>query len=250
MITPENLNITRPAIEPLKVTPNGNTGTVRENFITKLNKSPTETVSHPELAPVQNSKLPIVTEQQYKPNMRELMESVTGRTMDELYADPNSNWQKISKNASEILYGVVGSNKDTRNWDSIMRSENIFDVARSETEKMYGLKVDIISEVDNEFKTVAQYPVLKDNKENILRRLSGHVNDIEETLVNFGAKKESFPPNLQDKITFKDFQPEVKNLFLNLSEGLPTTQETVLHATLELITARIEHSSKSNGEKI
>ena len=227
MITPENTNVTRSIIEPLKLTQNVQTVTSEESFTSILNNSPNETEVQPELASAQNSRLSNATEKHSKPNLRELMESVTGRTMDELYADPNSNWKKISKDASEILYGVVGSNNDTRDWESIMSSENIFDTARSETEKMYGLKVDIVSEVDSEFETIAQYPVLKDNKDNILRRLSGHVNEIKETLVNFGAKKESFAPDLQDKITFKDFQPEVKNLFLNLSKDSPTTQETV-----------------------
>ena len=250
MITPENTNVTRSIIEPLKLTQNVQTVTSEESFTSILNNSPNETEVQPELASVQNSRLSNATEKHSKPNLRELMESVTGRTMDELYADPNSNWKKISKDASEILYGVVGSNNDTRDWESIMSSENIFDTARSETEKMYGLKVDIVSEVDSEFETIAQYPVLKDNKDNILRRLSGHVNEIKETLVNFGAKKESFAPDLQDKITFKDFQPEVKNLFLNLSKDSPTTQETLLHTTIDLITTRIENLSKSNQEKI
>jgi len=55
-----------------------------------------------------------------KPNMREMMEALSGRTVEELYADPDSNWQDISRKASDILYGVVGSNQDTRNFNAIM----------------------------------------------------------------------------------------------------------------------------------
>ena len=49
-----------------------------------------------------------------KPNMRELMEALSGRPVEALYADANSNWQDTSRLASELLYGVVGSNDDTK----------------------------------------------------------------------------------------------------------------------------------------
>ena len=54
-----------------------------------------------------------------KPNMREMMELIAGRSVEELYADPNSNWQAISRQASDLIYGVVGSNADTRDWQAI-----------------------------------------------------------------------------------------------------------------------------------
>ena len=31
-----------------------------------------------------------------KPNMRELMEAMSGKNVEDLYAEPNENWQKIS----------------------------------------------------------------------------------------------------------------------------------------------------------
>jgi len=54
-----------------------------------------------------------------KPNMREMMELIAGRSVEELYADPNSNWQDISRQASNLLYGSVGSNEDTRDFLAI-----------------------------------------------------------------------------------------------------------------------------------
>lgn len=54
-----------------------------------------------------------------KPNMREMMELIAGRSVEELYADPNSNWQDISRQASNLLYGSVGSNEDTRDFVAI-----------------------------------------------------------------------------------------------------------------------------------
>jgi hypothetical protein len=56
------------------------------------------------------------------PNMREFMEA-TGVT------DPNE--------ASNLLYGVVGSNKDTRDWGSIMSSADPVAAAKAATAQMY-----------------------------------------------------------------------------------------------------------------
>ena len=59
-----------------------------------------------------------------KPNLREFMEAISGRTVEEMYKDINSDWQKLSKKASDVLYGVV-SNDDTRDWSKIMSSPDI-----------------------------------------------------------------------------------------------------------------------------
>jgi hypothetical protein len=55
-----------------------------------------------------------------KPNMREMM-----------------NAGLSTKDASEMLYGVVGSNTDTRNWNAIMASDNILSAAQQATGQMY-----------------------------------------------------------------------------------------------------------------
>ena len=51
--------------------------------------------------------------------------------------------------ATELLYGVVGSNGDHRNWELIMNSENIISTARLATEKLH------LSNVDYELGQVA-----------------------------------------------------------------------------------------------
>ena len=70
-----------------------------------------------------------------KPNMRELMEALSGRPVEALYSDANSNWQDTSRLASEFLYGVVGSNDDTRDWSAIMGSSDIVRAAPSTCER-------------------------------------------------------------------------------------------------------------------
>ena len=56
-----------------------------------------------------------------RPNMREFMDA-TGAS---------------SQDASELLYGVIGSNGDYRDWVAIMASDNPIDAARAATGQLY-----------------------------------------------------------------------------------------------------------------
>jgi hypothetical protein len=53
-----------------------------------------------------------------KPNMREMMELIAGKSVEELYSS-GEDWSGISRQASALLYGSVGSNEDTRNFQAI-----------------------------------------------------------------------------------------------------------------------------------
>lgn len=61
-----------------------------------------------------------------KPNMKELMD-FTGIS---------------AKEASSILYGVIGSNEDTRDWNKILTSSDVLKAAKEETAKMYNSNSD------------------------------------------------------------------------------------------------------------
>lgn len=67
--------------------------------------------------------------------MRELMEAIGGKSLEELQAD--GSYSDIAKQSSELLYGVVGANQDTRNWNEIMKSDNIVSAAQQATGQMY-----------------------------------------------------------------------------------------------------------------
>ena len=56
-----------------------------------------------------------------RPNMREFMDATGANSQD----------------ASELLYGVIGSNGDYRDWDAIMASDNPIDAARAATAQLY-----------------------------------------------------------------------------------------------------------------
>jgi len=51
-----------------------------------------------------------------KPNMGQMMQIISGKTLDEIYAEGSDYSRGISSLASELLSGVVGSNQDTRDW--------------------------------------------------------------------------------------------------------------------------------------
>ncbi len=61
-----------------------------------------------------------------KPNIKELMD-ISGINFDD---------------ASSILYGVVGSNEDTRDWNKILTSSDVLKTAKEETNLMYNKAVD------------------------------------------------------------------------------------------------------------
>ena len=153
-----------------------------------------------------------------KPNMRELMQSLSGRKLEDLYNSPADNWKTYSTKASEMLYGVIGSRQDTRDWQAIMKSDDILSSARIETAKMHEPTVDIESKFDEDSNLIDQYAVLKNKSGEVLRVLEGTGKYVEEMLDNYGVSDTALSDNLIQKITFKDFNTEVKNLLLSKLE--------------------------------
>jgi hypothetical protein len=113
--------------------------------------------------------------------------------------------KEISRQASEMLYGVVGANEDTRDWPSIMNSSDILTEAREQTGVMYEPKVDIQSNFNNDGVLTEQIALLRDNKGNTLRSLPNDITSAEETLVNFGATSGSIPTNIEERINPEKF---------------------------------------------
>ena len=74
-----------------------------------------------------------------KPNNREMTEMIAGVPVEQLYGTMDSSqWSKYTGLSSDLLYGVVGSNQDTRNWEAIMASDNPVIAAQVATSQMYG----------------------------------------------------------------------------------------------------------------
>ena len=174
-----------------------------------------------------------------KPNMRELMEAMSGKSLEDLSAEPDKNWQKISQQASEMLYGVVGANEDSRDWTSIMNSSNILTEARKQTGAMYEPEVDIQSNFNNDGVLTEQIAVIKDNKGNILRSISTDLDTAEETLLNFGATKKSIPTNLEELINPEKFDSDLLAFLKNFNNNPVSIQQVVIQSASEVIANKI-----------
>ena len=173
-----------------------------------------------------------------KPNMRELMEVLSGRTVEDLYADPKSEWQNISAKASTILHGVIGSNTDTRDWSTIMNSEDITSAANAETGKMYEPIIDIETNNKNTSAT-QQFAVIKDKNNNILRTVPSDPAEAEEALRSFGATYASVPANLESKVIPGKFNEPTLNFLKNFDKRPPEIDKIVLQATADALSQRL-----------
>ena len=72
-----------------------------------------------------------------KPNIKELMDFT------------NMSF----KEASSILYGVIGSNEDTRDWNKILTSSDVLKTAKEETAKMYNSDASTVQLTNNDTQT-------------------------------------------------------------------------------------------------
>jgi hypothetical protein len=171
--------------------------------------------------------------------MRELMEAITGKKIEDLHAEPDGNWKKIRDQAVEVLHGVVGSNEDTRDWLSIMASENILTEAQKQTTAMYEPVVDIEPNFDENGILTGQIAVIKDSKGNILRSLSSYITSTEETLLNFGATKESIPTNLEQRINLENFDEDLLAFLKNFDNNPTSTQQLIVQSASEVIANKI-----------
>jgi len=150
-----------------------------------------------------------------KPNMREFMQALSNTTVEKLLNDPNPEYQQITRLASELLYGVVGSNEDTRDWSMIMGSGDIVKAARQATAEMYAPFVDVVLIKDDAGSLTQQIATINDADGNILRSLTGGVDYVRETLENFGATSASIPEDLTSRIVVDDFSDTILDALVN-----------------------------------
>jgi hypothetical protein len=168
------------------------------------------------------------------------MEALSGRTVEELYKEPEEKWKDISKLASDILYGVSGNKKDSRDWYKIMSANDIITEAQSETKKMHNPSVDIVSEKSTSGTVLAEYAVIKDGEGEILRTLAGSTAEIQVTLENFGATGNAIPEGIEKKITSDKFDRKVLTFLQTLSKQ--SLENIALETTAKAMSARYSNN--------
>ena len=167
------------------------------------------------------------------------MEAISGTNVEDLYKEPDEDWQKISHQASQMLYGVIGANEDIRDWQSIMSSSDILTEAREQTGAMYKPQVDVQSNFNADGILTEQIAVIKDNNNNTLRSLPCDVTSAEETLLNFGATKESIPTNLGERINPEKFDADLLDFLKNFDNSPSSIQQIVVQSASEAIANKI-----------
>ncbi len=174
-----------------------------------------------------------------KPNMREMMEALSGKAVEDLYTETDESWEKISRQASDILYGVVGSHEDTRDWLSIMESKDVLTKAREQTGAMYEPELDIRSNFNQNGTLTEQIAIIKDSKGNTLASLSNNITSAEETLLNFGATKECIPSNLEDQVDLEIFDNNLLTFLKNFDKKPASIEQILVQNASEVIANKI-----------
>ena len=192
-----------------------------------------------------------------KPNMREMMEAIAGKTVEEIYAS-GEDYTNITRMASDLIYGVVGSNADTRDFVAIgnaatdpvtgeLDKEKFIAATRIATAQMYGgttvsyqsggYETDIdgntIIGADNKPVELPKQLYIVGNNGTILRSLGGvNVEQMADTLKTFGVQDASWVdsvsaamgdainPNTQQAF---DALKETYNPFANYQDLLTAT---------------------------
>jgi hypothetical protein len=141
--------------------------------------------------------------------MKELMQAISGQSLEQLLSDRNSDWRDVANLSSELLHGVVGSNQDTRDWQKISADADIVSAIRSETKNLYDPQLTIQSEKDASGTIVQQYATINDRDGKILRTISGSPSKIYETLKNFGVTAQSVNLKIQSETITEKFHKTV-----------------------------------------
>lgn len=142
-----------------------------------------------------------------KPHLSELMEHMSGKSIHEIYEEPESEWKGLYIQCVDLLYGVVGSSDDTRDWSEIMKSQNVEIAIQKSTGEMYEpeLKVENIFDYKNDL--VDQKIQVTSKEGNVLRVLSGSIDNILTSMKNFGVHH--IPVSLSNQIKEEFHSKEV-----------------------------------------
>jgi hypothetical protein len=143
-----------------------------------------------------------------KPNLKEMMNIIEAEINSGV---EEKNYINSSSNliAAEILYGVVGSGEDTRDWKKIMDSENILSAARQETANLHEPRLEIISEFDANMIVIDQKAAIKNKDDDTLLVLGGAAPQVKEKLFTFGVTNDTIPDNLEEQIVIETFEQEI-----------------------------------------
>lgn len=179
-----------------------------------------------------------------RPTTRELSAALAGITPEETYSSTligNEAYNKIQHTSREIMFGVIGSNKDTRDWEKIMSSDNVLEAARAETNKMYGPVLKIVSEENGIHEETDKHLGLEDRNGNRLINLTHATPIIHEKLINFGADSHSIATNMEDLEAVAHVDRTTLEMLKNFkTESALSAQQEIVETTADAISKKID----------
>ena len=154
-----------------------------------------------------------------KPNLKDFVTKIYGETPNEIYDRSPKEYEEVCLAASELLYGVVGSIDDSRDWSRIMNSADPVRETRKQTQELHGAYVEIESVKLTDGSEV-QLASLKNNYGMTLRGIDADkVEDIEFMLKNFGLSEGSISSEVISKVDASMLHRSIKQALVNFAAG-------------------------------
>ena len=130
-----------------------------------------------------------------RPSTMQLMEIISGVPRDQVFE--LANFSELSSQASELIYGVIGSKPDTRDWASILTSGDIVNELKKANGSLNKPSVEVHTEFSQRGIPISSNVVLKDDEGYIIREIQGAQSNLETTLENFGVQRDTLQDDLQ-----------------------------------------------------
>ena len=165
------------------------------------------------------------------PNIRELIQAISGQSLEDLRKENPHKFSEIAYNAKELLYGVTNFGNDTRDWHEIMASKDIVSAARMATSAHFEFQltthsvIEKFDEIDVETKLEI---VITDNDQNILKNLDDTLENTKRSLFNYGITQEKLETlietnadiSVQKKQDFTDILRDYASAQVNATKAL------------------------------
>ena len=147
-----------------------------------------------------------------RPSTMQLMEIMTGQEPSEIFE--REDFKKLSRDASDMRYGVIGSINDKRDWEGILTSGSIISTLRAENAKLLAPSVSIESTFARSGEPMKSTVTVRDGAGNKLRVMHGEQDGLAAALQNMGVTAESIVADLKG-MEWSDMSSATRNQLID-----------------------------------
>lgn len=158
------------------------------------------------------------------PNIRELIQAISGQSLEDLRKGNPHKFSEIAYNAKELLYGVTNNGNDPRDWHEIMASKDIVSAARMATSAHFDFQLTTHSVIEKFDETDVEMKldiVITDNDQNILKILNDAIENTKTTLFNYGITQEKLETFIENHA---DIPVQKKQVFTDILRNYASAQ--------------------------